>query len=305
MKSRFPALLIAAALLAACSSPLNQQQQTLPAVSNPSMASNAVAAHGTGSLVVRVTVPREHLRDHYLSPATRSISVKITGPTNVTKSASLKLGVKGCKSRLVTLACTLNIPGLTACPTKSKCYTGSISTFDAAMHLLSGDQSLKFWIGSTPTIVPLTLYGVPASVAFMPSASTALTGSQAGGYTWPKCTSTAQSVSLLSMDVDGNFIVGIGSPKLSLTSGTPSQITVSAGSSPGTFTLTPPASPAYPYGLHTVNLTATATPSTKSGGSAANSTIAVTYSGDICGTFAEYPIPTSGAFVLDISTGPD
>ncbi|MBV8433478.1 MAG: hypothetical protein JO029_04255, partial [Candidatus Eremiobacteraeota bacterium] len=139
MRHRFPALLCIAALLAACSSPMRPQEQMLPAMPDARGAAPAAIAGG-GRLVVRVRVPSARVRADYIGPSTARISIDITGPTNFKKTASLRLGATGCKSKLMTLECTLNIPGLKACPSKKPCYTGSVSTFDAAKHVLSSDQ---------------------------------------------------------------------------------------------------------------------------------------------------------------------
>jgi streptogramin lyase len=259
----------------------------------------------SGALIVRIQVPRNRFKPHYVSPSTASISVKISGPVNFKKTASLKLGATGCKSKLMTLECTLNVPGLKACPTKKPCYTGSVSTYDASKRVLSADQSFKFRIASGSTIIPLVLYGIPASVAFMPSTSSSLTGTQSSGFIEPKCSASAQSVSLLGVDADDNYIVGAGSPRLSLSSGDTSQLTVSNGARAGAFVLSPPALPAYPHGNHAITLTATATPQKQSGAPAVNTNVTVTYSGDICGVVDEFPVPNPSSVPFGIVAGPD
>jgi streptogramin lyase len=307
---RLIGLLCFAAVLSACSSSAQTSSQILPGISSTRTASESAAApsayRGAGTLIVRVTLARMQLRSHYLGPATAKISVKITGPSNFKKTASLKLTGTGCKSKLMTVECTLNVPGLAACPSKAACYTGSVSTYDAAKHLLSADQKFKFAITSASTIVPLVLYAIPASIAFFPGDSSTLTGTQSSGFIDPKCTASAQTVDLLAADADGNFIVGVGSPTLSLSSGDTSQMTVAAGATPGTFALNPPASPAYPYGNHAIVLSATATPSKHSGGHPVSTPVNVTYSGDICGVFTEFAIPSgSSSEPWGITTGPD
>ncbi|MBV8154177.1 MAG: hypothetical protein JOY98_07140 [Candidatus Eremiobacteraeota bacterium] len=302
---RLPALICTAAMLAACSSPLRPQQSFVPAVA-PAGVARSPSAAGSGTLLVRVKVPDQRTRPDYIGPSTARISIAITGPTNFKKTASLKLGATGCKSKVMTLECTLNIPGLKACPSKKPCYTGSVSTFDAAKHVLSSDQKFKFTIGSGPTLIPLVLYGIPKSIAFMPSVSSILTGTQSSGFIEPKCSASPQTVSLLSADADGNFIVGVGSPKLTLTSGDVSQLSVAGGSKPETFVLSPPAAPGYAFGNQTIALTATATAPKQSGAPLASTHVNVTYSGDICGVITEFDVPSgtsSGPF--GITRGPD
>ncbi len=316
---RLLAVALVAGFVGGCSAMTQNHNPLPPALSIGDTAPNLASAgapdmSSAGNLIVLVTVPRPHLRPDYVSPSTASLSIKITGPTKFKKSAPLKLGASGCKSKLMSLQCTLVVPSLKACPTKKRCYTATVTTYDAAHHVLSADQQFTFKIGSKPTIVPLVLYGVPASVAFMPPAdsnSGYWTGSQFSGFVLYKCMLTPQTVTLSATDKDGNYIVGAGAPKVSLASGDTSQLTVSKGSGPGTFVLSPPASPGYPHGNHTIALTATAKPAKHSGGSAVNTTVNVTYSGDICGpgnggAFTEFSVPSGAASApYGIVSGPD
>jgi virginiamycin B lyase len=256
------------------------------------------------------------MRAHYLSPATKGISVDVTGPANVKKSAALTVGAKGCTSSLMTITCALRIPGLANCPSSSPCYTASIATYDAynaasskippSAHELSAIDGFKFTIASGNTIIPVVLDGIAKSIALLPSRTSVLTGSQAHGLVFPKCTSKPQIVSIVGIDADGNYIAGTGAPAASLSSGDKAQLAVkkTKASTPNAFTLAPPKPPAYPYGGHTVHLIAKLQPGI-AGMPAISATIAVTYSPDICGVMTEFPIPTAGAHPYALTLGAD
>jgi streptogramin lyase len=252
------------------------------------------------------------MRPDYLSPATRGILVKINGPTKVKKVAGLHVNAGGCHSKVMTVACTLLIPSLKSCPTKNPCYTATVATFDAysggrippGAHELSADQRFDFYIGSGTTEIPLTLEGIPQSIAFAPAAGSSLAGNATSGFVEPKCTAGVQTVNVTGADADGNYIVGVGAPKITLSSGNPTQQTV-AKKGPNTFTLAPPAAPLYPFGGLAVPLAARAKPGIKSGGAAVTATFTVAYSGDICGVVDEFALPASLSEPLQIAAGPD
>lgn len=80
---------------------------------------------------------------------------------------------------------------------------------------------------------------------------------------------------------------------------------VVTGSTPNVFTLHQPVAPAYAFGGRTVVLTAAAKPKGKGLGAGAVSHVNVTYSGDICGTFTEFAIPTANSQPYAIAPWPD
>ncbi len=308
---RLIALCCATVLLAACSGGVPHSQSAfLPgAVNNGGYNSGRI---GSGTLIVRVRVP---LHPDFISPSTKGMTVEITGPTNLKRTVGLTVGAKGCKSSLMSLQCNLIVPGLAVCPSKKSCYTGTVATYDAFnaaknkipkhAHLLSADQKFGFTIGTGNTFVPVILFGAPKTIAFLPSANSSLVGSQDTGYVEPKCTDSAQSVTVVGVDADGNYILGVGAPAVSLTSSDPAQLAVrrSAGN---TFVLTPPRSPHYAYGNFTTHLTVKAKPNAKSGGTSRSATVNVSYSGDICGIITEFAVPTAAsAPVFGIAAGPD
>ena len=295
--------LAAAAALCACSG-------AVPASGVP------IAGAAQGSLLLRVSVPL-HRRSHYLSPATRGMSVSITGPTKFQAAVGLEITDAGCSSTLTDVECSLVIPGLQPCPGKANCYTATVATYDAfdaatgkipkSARKLSADDDFTFAVASGQTVIPIVLEGIPSAIAFIPSASSSLTGNRASGYVEPKCTASQQRVSLLALDADGNYILGAGTPSIALTSSDPAQLAaVRTGSAtPHDFFLDPPRAPGYPFGNHVVHLLATATPGSRSGGIVRHATIDVAYSGDICGTVTEFALPNAGSDPFGIAPGPD
>lgn len=264
----------------------------------------------SGVLLVRVSVDRTQRRPHYLSPSTKGMTVDVRGPTNFKKTVGLSVSAAGCRGKLMTLQCILRVPGLKSCSSNKACYTAEVRTYDAyankkipaGAHLLSAVNGLKFRVGSGTTLVPLVLDGIPSSVAFIPSASGSLSGTQSSGFIFPKCNSSVQTVSLVALDADGNYIVGPGAPALSLASANTAQLSVtSAGLD--TFFLHPPTTPNYAYGNYRIRLTATARPRGK--GPTALTAVNVRYSGDICGIITEFNVPTSSSHPAGITAGPD
>jgi hypothetical protein len=128
--------------------------------------------------------------------------------------------------------------------------------------------------------INVTLQGVPASVALIPGPTSTLARTTTAGFTLSKCFAS-QSVSVIGLDADGNYILGPGAPTPSLTSSDTTQMAVTAptSSSPNTFTLT---RPAIPNANATITLTPTVTPGS-GGGSAASASIALTFDATICG----------------------
>jgi virginiamycin B lyase len=293
-------------LLAACSRGAQFGQPTFL----PTAVTNGAA--DTGTLVVRVNVG---VQPDYLSPSTKAMTLKILGPTKIKKTiAGLTIGANGCKSTLMTLQCALKVPGLTPCPSRKNCYTAIVATYDGydakrnaippGAHVLSNNEAFGFSIGSGITVVPIVLYGVPRSVAFLPGGDSSLMGTQSAGFVEPKCSAAPQSVTVLGQDIAGNYILGVGAPAVAMTSSAPSQLAVSK-SGVNTFVLTPPRAPNYAYGNFTTHLTLTATPNAKTGRKPARAIVNVSYSGDICGIITEFTSPTAESMPAGITVGPD
>ncbi|HEY5425583.1 MAG TPA: hypothetical protein VIJ77_03445 [Candidatus Tumulicola sp.] len=313
---RSVALLCSIAILAACSGKMGQSSLTPTVSNNPAFAGNA-AAQGKGALVMRVKMSRRADRPDYVSPATQGMSVAITGPTNFKQSAGLLANARGCKSSLMTVECTLTIPSLTACPTSANCYTGSVTTYDkfnsatnkipGGAKKLSADLAFHFSIHSGDTTVPVVLQGIVKSIAFIPGPTSSLTGNMKSGFIFPKCSAKKEAVSIVAVDADKNYILGVGAPAIAVATDDKTQLGVAKakGIAPNTFALVPPKSPNYAYGNHTTHLTVTATPRSGSGQTAQDTVVAVTYSGDICGKFTEFAIPTVASHPWGITLGAD
>lgn len=277
-------------------------------------ASSGVRAPGSGALILRIKRPLA--RPDVISASTQAISVKITGPTAVTKVVALTVGSRGCKSSVMTLQCTLNV-ALTSCPSSAACYDGTVVTYDAydkatgkipvSAHKLSAEIGFSFWIGTGSTDVPMVLEGIPAGMAFIPSANSTLSGNMKDGFVEPKCSASAQHVNVLATDADGNYITGAGAPEISLSSTAPAQFGIAKTSSPNVYELLAPKAPGYPFGGHAVELKVKLVPGSSSGGKTLHGSVDVSYSSNICGKVTEFSIPnggsTSGPF--DLVTGPD
>jgi virginiamycin B lyase len=187
-------------------------------------------------------------------------------------------------------------------------YDASNNTIPGGAATLSAAQKVPFGIeAGRANAIAVTLEGVPSTVALVPDAGSALTGNQSSGLVFPKCNGNTQAVHVYGVDADGNFILGKGAPDVSLTSGDVAQLTVAQPPplDPNTFVLTPPSPPGYPHGNHTTVLTATVTPGSASGASAATVHVNVKYTGDICGIYDVFEVPTANAQVRGITAGPD
>jgi virginiamycin B lyase len=295
-----------AALIAGCAAHGQLGQSAfLPNVAQQS------AAAGAGSLTLSVSIG---LQPDYISPSTKAMSVRISGPTRVLTIAGLTVNANGCKSKLMTLQCALKISGLTSCPSKKNCYTAIVNTYDRynaaknrippAAKVLSRNEAFGFSIQGGNTVIPIVLYGVPQSVAFLPGTGSSLTGTQAAGFIEPKCSASPQTVTALGVDTKGNYILGVGAPTMSMSSNMRSQLAVSK-SGTNTFVLSPPTAPNYAYGNFTTHLTVTATPNVNAGRKPATATVDVSYSGDICGVITEFTSPTGASQPAGITRGPD
>lgn len=252
-----------------------------------------------GRLVLHIKIPkkrRHHRHAHYISPATQSMTIGLTGPTPVSTTAPLTASSQGCSGTLSTTYCTLSIalqPGS---------YSGSISTADANGHELSANQSVSFHISSgQANSIGITLGGIPTSAIVVPDAASTLSGSMSAGFTLSKCGS--DQVSVYGVDTDGNLILGAGAPTPSLQSDTTSSLTVSTPSpyAPNTFTIVRPSPP--PSAASTVHLTAKVTPDAESGASPVSTSIPMTFNHDICGALTEFSGLTR--YPVGIANGPD
>jgi virginiamycin B lyase len=307
MVVRLTSALCVAAFLAACAS--QRAGDPLP----PSRVT------GAGRLIVHVKIPKRHARARYVSASTKALTIAIAGPTSVsTRVEGLTPSSPGCSASSGGTRCAITIPGLKPCSSNANCYAATIVTYDAydaanntipsGASELSAAQSVGFAIAKGQAeAIAVTLEGIPSTVALVPDAGSALTGNQSSGFVFPKCNGSPQAVHVYGVDAGGNTILGGGAPAVTLASGNTSQLTIASPNArdPNAFALTQPAPPGYAYGNTTVPLTAVVTPGSASGASVVTAHVNVKYSGDICGIYDVFEIPTANADPLDIAAGPD
>ncbi|HEY1977147.1 MAG TPA: hypothetical protein VGG89_11400 [Candidatus Baltobacteraceae bacterium] len=254
---------------------------------------------------------RQKLHRHYVSPATQSVAIAVTFADATVKSFNADLTpasnshcVADSTGTTCTITADLPVGNYTAAFTT---YDGLLSGKTPTGHVLSANQSIPFSIKkNNPNDVKVVLDGIPTAVAFIPSASSTIYGNQTLGYVMPRCSPTPQSVSVVGIDADGNFIVGHGAPAVTLRSGS-SMLAVSTPkpSSPNTFVLMPPKPPTYPPGGSAVFLEALATPRSGSGGIPVALVLKITFSSDICGVVTEFPLPSASSQPFGITVGSD
>jgi virginiamycin B lyase len=269
--------------------------------------------------MLRIRIPkrvRHRVHRHYVSPATQGITVSISGPNSFSlfKVFGLTAATNpaGCAAGSNGTFCTLAL-SLPACPSAANCETAAITTWDAISgcpsaceisgHTLSSNQGFAFNVtAGAANQINITLDGIPGNVEFVPAASSTLFGNNNSGYSATKC-DQSERVSILPVDVDGNYILGPGAPVVTLQSKNTTVATVTAASpgQPNAFLVAHP--PSLAGG--SVIMAYSATPLAGAGStSPINGSSTVTYSGgaQICGVFTEYA--TAGNPTA-ITAGPD
>lgn len=178
-------------------------------------------------------------RAAYVSPATQSITVAITGTATQTVTANLTPTSSGCTSTLATTTCTLALslaPGT---------YTATVSTFDGTNgtgSVLSAGQAVNFAVvAGQANMISLTLNGIPHALVVAAQGAAARTTDPtdvvlSGIFPVP--------LLALALDADGDVIVGPGSPTFTVshTGGTNYTIANPTTTTPNTFELTPASS---------------------------------------------------------------
>jgi len=226
------------AVLAGCS------RGAVPSASSNAGGAPGAAHHGTLRLVIKVPpkkkAHRAIKRGKFVSPATQSMTVAISGAATKTLTANLTPTSNGCSSTLATTTCTLSLdlaPGT---------YDAAISTFDGLSGdgaLLSAGQAIDFNIvAGASNNIPVTLSGIPHSLrlsqlglavqqtAASPTFAFTLTGLFPG------------KMLAYALDADDDIIVGPGAPTMAVTqtSGTAFTIANPSTTSPNVFSLTGP-----------------------------------------------------------------
>lgn len=318
-------MFIVAAMIAmvACSS--GAVNGTLPSTSGVGQPSHSIGTlhRAKGKLMLRIHVPKRHRHERvkvmrhgkpaYISPATQAMTVALSGPTSLTETVSLQPTAQGCTSSLTGTFCTLTLSGLA--PGN---YTATVGTYDAvtcppspgscsippSANELSSAQNVGFTIvAGQNNAIGITLGGIPTAVALVPDANSTLSGGTSSGYTLSKCGS--DTVSVIGVDADDNYILGAGAPTPSLTSDSATlTVATPAPASPNAFTITRPTTD-LPAGGSTVHLTASVTPVDGGASAVTGSAIAMTFGNQICGVITEYPIPTANSDPQHIVKGPD
>lgn len=297
--------------------------------SQPAARLAEAAARSSFPATIRIIVPRHrHHRSHYISPATKGMTIVFAGPTALHETIGLTPTSPGCTPVTNGVACTVKVT-LKACPSKANCYSGSVTTYDnvtcgktcvipTGAHTLSADQHIAFSIGAGKSnTIGLTLDGIPVTASIVPSVTSTLTGNSTTGYTISKCVTAPQSVTVAGFDADNNQIVGPGVPTSTLVSDDTAHFAVATpapSASPNVYSLVPPATLAagtLPKGNSVVHLTASVIPLAGSGGTTTeHATVNVTFDQTICGVVTEFTVPTpapgaSPPNPFDITTGSD
>lgn len=156
-------------------------------------------------------------------------------PTTVT--VNLTPASNGCSSVAGATHCsaTVELAALS--------YDVSVSTYDGTNgsgNALSVDLDVPFSVKvAQANLLPLTLDGVPASIA-VTTAARAVAGSESTGFVLYG--NGEQQFTVVALDADGHTIVGAGAPafEASMTSGSGWTFVPPASQSPNTIALTPP-----------------------------------------------------------------
>ena len=209
----------------------------------------------------------------YVSASTASLGINVDyGTANASFTGqNIGPGQPGCNNPtpLSPLICTVQLavsPGS---------HTFDFRTYDGSLdgngnpqgNLLSANLGFPFTIhGGQANAIAFTLQGIPAAVAVLPQPNQDLRGDTTGGfelYGAYKAVGTTvypRTMTVVTTDADGNFIVGNGAPAITVQSSNTGALSagVAAANNPNVFTVTP--------GTYSANaamqLTFTATPST-------------------------------------------
>jgi hypothetical protein len=198
-------LRLIAALVLGCSLPVlasgcaasTNSSSTLPSLESPTSAGASSAAKKQKvRFVIRIAKKTHRGRaPKYLSPSTQSILIHVAlgSATKLNKAISLTLGSRGCISTAANAQCELDISLKPA-----NGYIASFTTYDGPNgtgNVLSVAANAVFNVlTGQKTIVGLTLNGVPASLEVFSAGANAFYA--------------------VTLDPDGNIIVGPGAPTI-------------------------------------------------------------------------------------------
>ena len=235
-------------------------------------------------------------RARYISYATQSIKAVFTrnsDSTVTTFTQNLTPTSPGCQANLnSSVTCTLALPGLTPGG-----YTAAFTMYDGMLDnsnaptgsVLSANQTAPVTIlAGQANVIAVTLDGVPVALAAAPGAAATLSGNQTAGYTVSKCLgfepARTESITVVGVDADQNFILGSGAPTPGLSSSdtTMAAVATPPPSSPNAFALSRSAMPA--TARTSFNLTASVTPLAGTGSTTPiSATFPVSFDTTVCG----------------------
>jgi hypothetical protein len=244
---------LVAALIAGCGA------AAAPTPAPLAPAGNAARARHKATATFTIHVPRHDRRDpRYVSPSTKSIGITVDPGTasQIVDNANLATGVTTVTIALTPGAHTFNI----------QTYDGALAGGNPSGNELSFNNGLAFTVrGGQSNAIGVVLGGVPAGIIVTPASGQDVTGNATSGFTLVGAkkadgeTTFARSFTVVSTDADGNFIVGPGSPTISVTSSNTAAISsgVVSTANPATFIFTPANIVAVPA-VATMTATATA-----------------------------------------------
>jgi hypothetical protein len=311
------AALCATAVLAGCAGAVSSSLPSGNAASGAPEVTVAASHRHREQLLFRVHIPKKKKKrhEHYISPATMGMTLSLTGPSSVNETVALTPSSNpNCLQSLSGTVCRFSMRLLAGN------YVADISTFDAVAcsggtcHIpvsaneLSTGQNVAVTIhGGVTNQADVTLSGIPASLAVVPTSVTSV--SDVGGYDLVGL--GAHPFLIEALDADNNAIVGPGAPTYAVSETGTVTIAIAgpAGTSPNTFTLTPPTN-FTAGGAATIKITATypagATNACNLGG-VCTETVAVALRemllvGNTDGTVTGYPVG-SGTPIVTLPDG--
>lgn len=257
-------LLSFAVAAAACSN------DATPVPGVPQTAGAHARRHITVRFSLRVPPRVRGRRSHYVSPATKSVSIKIDAGSPVI--FAIEASQSYCSNLAGVLACTLNVP-----VSSSGAHTFTIYSYDGAGatgRKLAAAVNFPYTVpnGATSVTIPLTMGGIPAGLAIVPAGVPQIIGTQLTGFSiYGK---TPAPFSVVATDADGDYIVGPGAPSVSLSvpNGSPLIISPGLSNAPNLFTLISTYSATSPTLPSTLTLTASAAAVPVTGGSRVTAT---------------------------------
>jgi hypothetical protein len=208
----------------------------------------------------------------YISASTQSFTIDVrpqgssTSVSGFPMTANLTPSSPGCTTVSNATVCTI---GLVLAPGN---YKATLATFDGiggTGNVLSTGQSLTLDVVlNQANLIPLALGGVLASIQVAPSGGQLTAGY---GFVDNLTGNGTGTLSAYGVDIDGNTIVGAGSPAVSAASDAPAQIAVTQ----------PTVTNANAIGLASLSssaiahITVTVTPAASTGSTAISQTVAV------------------------------